>query len=217
MNTERPPGRSRKGKSIAAFAAILVATVLAAGCAGGEQAAQGQPAQDRAGNEASSVERKADGTAPVEANAKDGEGEARAGEVGLRIGGDEGTTFSGKCAVGDEEEEVSGEVPQNFTYRLDSGKLECEIANKGPGALEVMLKSGNDRSIHRIDTPDAVIKLTYSENGVSSTTTSSSSGSVTQQSSSSVISNSINQQSSSSIVSSSSSVNQQSSSSQSSR
>lgn len=220
MNTEQLPGRSRKTTSIAAFAAVLFAAVLATGCVGGEQAAQGQPAQDRAGNEASSVERKADGTAregeAVEADARDGGDEARAGKVGLRIGGDEGTTFSGKCIVGDDEEEVSGEVPRSFTHRLDGGKLECEITNNGPGALEITLRSGNDRSVHRTNAPDAVINLTYSENGVSSSTTSSSSGSVNQ-SSSSVSSSSVNQQSSNSIVSSSSSVNQQSSSSQSSR
>jgi hypothetical protein len=220
LKTEQLPGRSRKRNSIAAFATILVAAVLAAGCVGGERAAQSQPAEDEAGNEASSVERKAGGTAgegeAVEADTKDGGDEARAREVRLRIGGDSGTTFSGKCVAGDDEEEVSGEVPQSFTYQLDGGKLECEITNKGPGALEVTLRSGDDRSVHRTNATDAVISLTHSENGVSSSTTSSSSGSVNQQSSSSVSSNSINQQSSNSIVSSSSSVNQQSSSSQSS-
>jgi len=106
---------------------------------------------------------------------------------------------------------VSGEVPQSFTYQLDGGKRECEITNGGPGALEVTLRSGDDRSVHRTNAPDAVISLTYSENGVSSSTTSSSSGSINQQSSSSVSSNSISQHSSNSIVSSSSSVDQQSS------
>jgi hypothetical protein len=109
----------------------------------------------------------------VEADTRDGGDEARAGEVRLRIEGDSGTTFSGKCAGGDDEEEVSGEVPQSFTFQLDGGKLECEITNKGPGALEVTLGSGDDRSVHRINAPDAVISLTYSENGVSSSTTSS--------------------------------------------
>ena len=212
METEQLPRRSRKSNRIAAFAAILVAAVLASGCVGGERAAQSQPAQDRAANEADAERRAADGTAregeAVEAGTRDGGDEARAGEVRLRIGGDSGTTFSGKCAAGDDEEKVSGEVPQSFTYQLDGGKLECEITNKGPGALEVTLRSGDDRSVHRTNTPDAVIRLTYSENGVSSSTTSGSSGSVNQQSSSSVSSNS--------IVSSSSSVTQQSSSSQSS-
>jgi hypothetical protein len=149
----------------------------------------------------------------VEADTRDGGDEARAGEVRLRIGGDSGTTFSGKCVVGGEEAGLSGEVPQSFTYQLDGGKLECEITNKGAGALEVTLRSGDDRSVHRTNAPDAVISLTYSENGVSSSTTSSSSGSINQQSSSSsVSSNSISQHSSNAIVSSSSSVNQQSSS-----
>jgi hypothetical protein len=218
LKTEQLPGRSRKRNSIVAFAAILVAAVLAEGCVGGEHAAQSQPAEDEAGNEAAAPERKANGTAreeeAAEADTRHGRDEARAGEVRLRIGGDSGTTFSGKCAAGNDEEEVSGEVLQGFTYQLDGRKLECEITNKGPGALEFTLRSGNDRSVvHRTNAPDAVISLTYSDNGVFSSTTSSSSGSVNQQSSSSVSSNSINQQSSNSIVSSSSSVNQQSSSS----
>ena len=222
LKTEQLPGRSRKRNRIAANATILVAAVLAAGCVGGERAAQSQPAEDEAGNEeAAATERKANGTAregeAVEADARDVGDEGRAGEVRLRIGGDSGTTFSGKCVVGGGEEEVSGEVPESVAYRLDGGKLECEITNKGPGALEVTLSSGDDRSVHRTNAPDAVISLTYSGNGVSSSTTSSSSGSVNQQSSSSVSSNSINQQSSNSIASSSSSVNQQSSASQRSR
>ena len=127
MKTEKLPGRSRKRNRIAAFAAILIAAVLAAGCVGGERAAQSQPAEDEAGNEAA-AEREANGTTregeAVEADTSDGGDEARAGEVGLRIGGDSGTTFSGKCAAGDDEEEVSGEVPQSFTYQHDGGKLE---------------------------------------------------------------------------------------------
>ncbi len=217
MKTEQFPGRSRKVNSIAAFAAILVAGVLAAGCVGGERAAQSQSTREEAGNEAAeAAERKADRTAQegeaVAADTSDGGDEARAGEVELRIGGKPGTEFTGTCGVGGEKQDVSGEVPRSFTYQLDGGELECEIMNKGSGALEVVLKSGNNRSVQRINGPGAVIKLTYSGSGVSSSTTSSSSGSVNQQSSSSVTSNSINQQSSSSIVSSSSSVNQQSSS-----
>ena len=104
---------------------------------------------------------------------------------------------------------MSGEVSQSFAYQLDGGKRECEITNGGPGALEVTPRSGDDRNVHRTNAPDAVISLTYSENGVSSSTTSSSSGSINQQSSSSsVSSNSISQHSSNSIVSSSSSVDQ---------
>ncbi len=216
MKTEQLPGRRRKRNSIAAFAAVLVAGILAAGCVGGERAAQSQPPREEAGNEASGGDREADRTGrdgeAVTADAKDGGDEVRAGEVELRIGGKPGTEFTGTCGVGGEKQDVSGEVPRSFTYQLDGGELECEITNKGSGALEIVLKSGNNRSVQRINGPGAVIKLTYSGSGVSSSTTSSSSGSVNQQSSSSVTSNSINQQSSSSIVSSSSSVNQQSSS-----
>lgn len=216
MKTEQLPGRIRKRNSIAAFAAVLVAGVLAAGCVGGERAAQSQPPREGAGNEASGGDREADRTGrdgeAVTADAKVGGDEVRAGEVELRIGGKPGTEFTGTCGVGGEKQDVSGEVPRSFTYQLDGGELECEITNKGSGALEIVLKSGNNRSVQRINGPGAVIKLTYSGSGVSSSTTSSSSGSVNQQSSSSVTSNSINQQSSSSIVSSSSSVNQQSSS-----
>jgi len=200
LKIEQLPGRSQKRKSLAVFAAVLVAAVLAAGCAEDERAVQGQPDGDEttAAGEQTGTERTAGQTTGLEGEGVEDEaartepeervegagGKERAREVRLRIGGDPGTAFSGTCAVGDEEEEVSGEVPRSFTYRLDRGKLKCEITNDGPGALEVVLKSGNDRSVHRTNAPEAVINLTYSENGVSSSTTSSSS-SVNQQSSSS--------------------------------
>ncbi len=124
--------------------------------------------------------------------------EMRAGKVRLTVEGDPGTTFSGTCAVGDEKEDVSGEVPQSFTYELDGRKLHCEIRNEGPGSLEVALSSGNDRSIHRTNAPGATISLTYSGSGVSSSASSATSGSVIQQTSSSggSSSSSVNQQSS---------------------
>ena len=200
--------------------AVLALTAFAAGCGGGERDTQGQsPAGDQTASEPSAAEGTSGETTAregemteettvgasameeTEATGDRARGGARGGardgvrarEVLLRIEGDSGTTFSGTCTIGDEEEQVDGEVPQRFTYELGGGKLECEITNEGPGGIEIVLRSGNDRSVQRVNTSGAVINLTYSKSGVSTSTTSStttSSGSVNQQSSSSVSSSS---------------------------
>ena len=129
-------------------------------------------------------------------NEKGREGAPVGDEVVMRLKGDEGVEFSGTCSVGGEEEEISGRVPEEFTFALDGGELECEINTKGDGMLKVAVLSGDDRMVQRVN-GDSTIKFSYSENGVSSSTISGSgSSSVVNQSSSS---------SSSSVQSSSSS------------
>jgi hypothetical protein len=119
-------------------------------------------------------------------------------EVTLRIDGEPGTEFSGTCNVGDEENELSGQVPESFGYDLEGQQLECEIRQEGTGSLEILLTGPGDRIQQRINNPGGTISLAYSENGVSSSTSSSGSSSSVNQ----VVSNSSGVSSSSSSVSS---------------
>ena len=110
-------------------------------------------------------------------------------EVVMRLKGDEGVEFSGTCSVGGEEQEIKGKVPDEFTFGLDGGELECEIRKEGgDGALKMVLVSGNDRVVQKVS-GDSTLKFTYSDDGVSSSTTSSSGSSnvVSQSSSSSIV------------------------------
>ena len=129
---------------------------------------------------------------------EDGEG-TPAGEAVLSMRGDEGVEFSGTCSVGGEEEEIEGQVPEEFTFKLDGDELECEIETEGDGMLKMILVSGNDRMIQKVS-GGGTTELTFSDNGVSSST--SSSTSVSGSGTSSVVN-----QSSSVVRSSSSSTN----------
>ncbi|MDQ4063287.1 MAG: hypothetical protein M3122_05185 [Actinomycetota bacterium] len=114
---------------------------------------------------------------------KDDEDKGSGGAVALEIGGDPGTAFSGVCSIGDEENEISGEVPESLSYELGGRQLECEIRKEGTdsGALEILLTGPGDRIEQRIDSPGGTINLVYSENGVSSSTSSSGSSSSVNQ------------------------------------
>ena len=108
----------------------------------------------------------------------EGSGRQQQGGVTLEMEGEPGTEFSGSCAVGDQEEEpIAGRVPRAFQYRTDGEELDCRIRNESGGDLEVVLASGNDRSVQSVDARGATIELTYSDDGLSSRTTSSSSSS----------------------------------------
>ena len=113
------------------------------------------------------------------------------GEVVLRLKGDEGVEFSGTCSVGGEEQEIKGQVPQEFTFEIDGDELECEVRKEGDdGTLKLVLLSGDDRIVQKVS-GDSTMKFTYSDNGVSSSTSSvSGSSSVVSQSSSVVQSSS---------------------------
>lgn len=108
-------------------------------------------------------------------NAQEAGAEARDGEedqAKLNITGGSGKEFSGSCAVGGEEpEEIGGRVPQSFTYDLEGGPLECEIASDGDA--QVTLTHGNTRSVQRIS--GGTLNLTYENGSASSSSTSSSS------------------------------------------
>ncbi|MDQ4003237.1 MAG: DUF2807 domain-containing protein, partial [Actinomycetota bacterium] len=105
----------------------------------------------------------------------------------LELKGDSGTEFSGSCTVGDEEpEEISGQVPQSFTYDLDGKPLKCEITSEGN--IEANLTAGNTNSVQRFS--GGTLNLTYEKGSISSSVSSSSGSSRQVSSSSSQISSS---------------------------
>ena len=117
------------------------------------------------------------GTGSAEASEDGEEDQAR-----LDIKGSSGTEFSGSCAVGDEEpEEISGQVPESFTFNLEGKPLDCKISSEGDVQVELTVGE-NIRSVQRFS--GGTLNLTY-ENGSISSSVSSSSGSSGQVSSSS--------------------------------
>jgi hypothetical protein len=172
--------------------ALLAVMVLAAGCGGGEEAQDdgGQTTEQTVDSENTKEDTK------VGEERTGGGGSGR--EVTLSIEGDPGTGFSGTCSVGDEENELSGQVPESFGYDLEGQQLECEIRQEGAGSLKILLTGPGDRIQQQINNPGGTISLAYSENGVSSSTSSSGSSSSVNQ----VVSNSSGGSSSSSSVSS---------------
>jgi hypothetical protein len=184
------------GSKIGALLVALLATaVLAAGCGGGEEAQDdGAEEQATSGQTTEQTANTEDTTVGEERTS--GGGSDR--EVTLSIGGNPGTGFSGTCNVGDEENELSGQVPESFGYDLEGQQLECEIRQEDAGSLEILLTGPGDRIEQRINNPGGTISLAYSENGASSSTSSSGSSSSVNQ----VVSNSSGGSSSSSSVSS---------------
>ena len=200
MKTTRAVRRSSEvvstiGPKIAALLVALLATVvLAVGCGGEVAHDDGSEEQDTSGQTTEQTANTEDTT--VEEERTSGRGSGR--EVTLSIGGDPGTGFSGTCNVGDEENELSGQVPESFGYDLEGQQLECEIRQEDAGSLEILLTGLGDRIEQQINAPGGTISLAYSENGVSSSTSSSGSSSSVNQ----VVSNSSGGSSSSSSVSS---------------
>jgi hypothetical protein len=124
--------------------------------------------------------------------AKAGAGEARstgnehlARKVELQMQGERGTGFSGTCKIGQEKKEIRGRVPERFVYELDGRSLGCEVRKHGPGALEIVLTSGDDRHVQRTDSAEATLEFSYSGQGFSSSMQSSGSSGQTSTSSSS--------------------------------
>jgi hypothetical protein len=176
----------------ALLVALLAVMVLAAGCGGGEEAQDdgGQSTEQTVDSENTKEDTK------VGEERTGGGGSGR--EITLSIEGDPETGFSGTCSVGDEENELSGQVPESFGYDLEGQQLECKIRQEGAGSLKILLTGPGDRIEQQINNPGGTISLVYSENGVSSSTSSSGSSSSVNQ----VVSNSSGGSSSSSSVSS---------------
>jgi Putative auto-transporter adhesin, head GIN domain len=142
-------------KTITTLLTLVLVALIAASCAGNEQVSEDNNTEDQ-------------GTT------KDSNGEKDRGpEATLELQGEPGTGFSGSCTVGDEEpEEISGQVPESFTYRLKERPLKCEISTEGD--IQVDLAVGSVHSVQRIS--GGTLKLTY-ENGSISSAVSSSAGS----------------------------------------
>ncbi|MBD0358037.1 MAG: DUF2807 domain-containing protein [Rubrobacter sp.] len=149
-------------KNVATLLVLVLVTLIAAGCTGNEQANKTN-------------------TEDYDTNAGSNDEKDRGQEATLELQGEPETGFSGSCTVGDEEpEEISGQVPESFTYELGGEPLECEISPEG--STQVHLAVGNVRSVERIS--GGTLKLTY-KNGSISSVASSSTDSSRQESSSS--------------------------------
>ena len=149
-------------KNVATLLVLVLVTLIAAGCTGNEQA-------------------KKTNTEDYDTNAGSNDEKDRGQEATLELQGEPGTGFSGSCTPGNEEpEEISGQVPESFTYELGGEPLECEISPEG--STQVHLTVGNVRSVERIS--GGTLKLTY-KNGSISSVASSSTDSSRQESSSS--------------------------------
>ena len=138
-------------KNVATLLVLVLVTLIAAGCTGNEQANKTN-------------------TEDYDTNAGSNDEKDRGQEATLELQGEPGTGFSGSCTVGDEEpEEISGQVPESFTYELGGEPLECEISPEG--STQVHLTVGNVRSVERIS--GGTLKLTYKNGSVSSVASSS--------------------------------------------
>lgn len=153
-------------------------------------------------NQHASGERGEKGTEAVAKN-ETANGGSEGGEVTLKLSGEPGVAFSGRCVVDGEERQISGETPETFTYEPDE-RLECEITSQG-GPLRVNFSDGQGTNTTQSVGPGpSTLELTYTGDGLSSSTnsqTSSPQTSSSQKSSSQTSSSqSIVQQSSSSVT-----------------
>lgn len=181
----------------ATFLALLLVLAVAAGCQGegSEQAATQErtgeretgPAtvvaeEDRAGTGGATADKSATraegkpagkgkaGTkrGKAESAGKGSGGNGRADTARLKVSGKAGTKFSGTCAVGGREEDVSGRVPARYEYELNGRRIECELRTKDGGALKVTFTSGGDRVRQKIQGRAATFRFVYSADGTSS-------------------------------------------------
>jgi hypothetical protein len=176
------------------LAGALIAVVLTAGCAGNDTARE-DTAEDQTTKQ-DTTQRTNKETKKERTKVRSKGSEAGPRKARLEMQGSEGTEFSGFCTVGDEEKEISGQVPDRFTFDLDGGRLECEIRNdSSDGNLQIAFNAGNAHSVQQVS--GGTTNLTY-ENGQVSFS-SSSTGSSSSVSSSQAASSSSSQSNSSSV------------------
>jgi len=104
----------------------------------------------------------------VVARAGEVEVKENVGEATLEIGGAPGTRFSGTCAVGGEEREIRGRVPERFVYELDGRRLECVIRKQSAGSMKITLDAGGTDHVQRTDSQQVTLRILYSKGGFSS-------------------------------------------------
>ena len=150
----------------------LLALVTLAGC-GGSERSQDTPDEEQ-GSQGQTVQQSVNPEARVEGAGDAGNDQE---EVTLRVEGTPETEFSGTCTVGDEEEKLSGQIPEGFVYELGDQKLECEIRKQSNDAssLKVVLTAPGNNIVQQTNTPGGSVNLTYSGSGISSTSSSTSS------------------------------------------
>lgn len=182
----RPGGRAARTGVAALLAGLLLSVVLAAGCSGNEKTSQ---KTQRTGKET-----KKERTQARTGETRGAGGQAHPRKATLEMSGTPGTEFSGSCTVGDEESELSGQVPDRFVYDLDGGQLDCEVSSDDN--LKITFTAGKNTSVQQIN--GGTLNLTY-KNGQLSVSSSGSSGQVG--SSSSQVSSSSQSSSSSGQVS----------------
>ncbi len=193
MKSPRDPSKGPEQTTRTSFAAllagVLVSLAFAVGCAGGEEPSEDASKEEQAVQQDTQPTKQETTKERTQARAKGDRGKTRSGEAVLEMKGDSGTEFSGSCAVGDEETEVSGQVPESFSYELDGERLECEISKEGAdGDLQIDLSVGpNVRSVQQIS--GGTLNLIY-DNGSISSSTSSSGSDVVSSTSSQVVSSS---------------------------
>jgi hypothetical protein len=87
-------------------------------------------------------------------------------EVVIRLEGDPKTTFTGLCSVGQEQNVLSGRVPERFTFDLAGERLECRIEKRDgdDGDLKVVLVAGDTtRSVQQTNSPGGTINVSYKD------------------------------------------------------
>ena len=150
-------------KDVTPLLVLVLVTLAAADCAQTGQASEDDKNQ----------------TTTEDSNGEKGGGR----KATLELQGDSGTEFSGSCTIGDQEpEEISGEVPQTFTYTLRKRPLDCEISSDG----EVRVDLTVGKNVHFVQQiSGGTLNLTYEKGSISSAVSSSSRSSVRGSSSSS--------------------------------
>ena len=174
VSGEQTAGEPKGGQDGRAEAHAGDAEATAGSTAGDGAVARAGDAVARAGGGAEARAGDAVAKESVEegaAESRKAEGNAR--EATLEIEGDPGTEFSGKCAVGNEEKEIGGQVPERFVFELDGRKLECEIRKKSTGAMNIVLDAGEADYVQRTDSRWATVSIVYSGEGFSSSIQSS--------------------------------------------
>lgn len=171
----------------------LISVIITAGCARSDETSE-DTTEDQTTKQDTQRTNKETKKERTKVESKGGEAGSR--KARLEMTGSEGTEFSGSCTVGNAEQEISGQVPDSFTFDLDGGRLDCEIRKESAdGNLQIAFNAGNAHSVQQVS--GGTINLTY-ENGQVSFS-SSSSGSSSSVSSSQAASSSSSQSSSSSV------------------
>ncbi len=144
-------------KTLTTLLSLILVALVAASCAQKGQASEGNT--------------------EFQTTTEDSNGEKGGGrKATLELQGESGTEFSGSCTVGNQEpEEISGEVPQTFTYKLRKRPLDCEISSDGEVQVDLTVGK-NLHSAQRIS--GGTLNLTYEKGSISSVVSSSSGSNV---------------------------------------